>query len=178
MEFYPLTLLEKNMSLYNVPFVGSVEFPPAENNRWDFEADGREGPVRVNVNLTDGGLEDGLSRAATVFSDLQRLDENARDEIRKEYFVEPSTSEYFVRYFEEQYSAEEVAELFGTGNDENVGVEELLKAIRLEAASFNLGSDEDFLVLDYKLHLVENDRILVVYFNSAGVCQGLAVESM
>lgn len=166
------------MTFYNVPFAGNREFPPSADNQWDFEVDIPNDHLRININLQAGNLEDGLSRAGHVFYDLQALDQTARHEIRKEYSEEPSTSEYFVRYFEEGYSSEEVAEFFGTDDQEEIGVDELLNAIRLETISFNLGSDEDFLVLDYKLHALESDQILVVYFNSEGIFQGLAVESM
>ncbi len=83
-----------------------------------------------------------------------------------------------MQYFEERYSAEEVAEFFNTTNGKSVGVDELLNAIRLEAVSFNLGSDQDSVVLDYKLELLESDQILVVKFNAAGIFEGIAMESM
>lgn len=164
------------MTIYAAPFAGDLDFEPNEYDRWYFNVNLPSGHYDFNINLKSGELADGLSKARRAFPDLARLDQAARDGIRTEFNAEPSNSAYFVRYFQERYSAEELADLFETKHPE-IGVDKLLAAIKLVGIRINLGDDEDPLVLDYKLQGIHNDQILVVYIGLTGHAEAVRMES-
>ncbi|CUI05470.1 hypothetical protein BN2497_5717 [Janthinobacterium sp. CG23_2] len=160
---------------YVIPFSGQRNFPSSADNSWLFEVEFSGRHVEIEINLVSGELAKGLAQARQIFPDLHLLDQKAREAIRHEFSREPSNSRYFVTYFEERYSSEEISEIFDT--DSVIGVEELLAAIELKVVSFHFGQNNEIAVLDYQLGEIESDQILAVYFNRNGESVAVTMES-
>lgn len=164
------------MTSYNVPFVGERDFKPTPDNYWRFAISLPAGELDVIVELHGGSLADGLRKAGALFTSLEALDETACRAIREEYNDSPSTSAYFVRYFMEHYDTDELPDLFGTESDD-IGVDELLRALQLKAVRFNLGQTAQFLYAEFRLDVDASMQRLVVYFDSNGAVEMVTMES-
>jgi hypothetical protein len=122
-----------------------------------------------------------LASAVPLLEDVTRIDAAARAAIRADFAKGDSApSVEFLEFHVEEFGEDELAECFGTGIEDQIGVEQLLGTLRLCRIGFywceGTKTDEQ-VVLDYKLDDLESDQIIVVYAALDGAVSSVQMES-
>lgn len=167
------------MTTISLPLLGQADFPDAEAPDWWHQADTPLGRLHIDFHTHAGlAIDSVAAQAIPLLSGVAALDAGARSAIRADYASgERARSFRFLEYHLEECSAEELAACFGSGAPQEIGVDQLLAALRLLRIGFYWHSDETYMVLDYKLADMASDQIVVVYAGLDGAITSVQMES-
>lgn len=162
-----------------LPLLGQVHFEESEDDRWDCEVQSPVGDFSVDFHVEGGGLTAALlDKARPMLENTVALDADARTAIRADYAEGEGARSYeFLEFHVEELPPDELDKCFGSHEPEDIGIEQLLAALKLKRIGFYLDNDEEFAIMDYMLADAESDQIVVVYVNAAGQVQSVQMES-
>ena len=168
--------------MISLPSIATAAFPADSAPDWYFEGDSTLGPLKIDFH-TDAGMDIGacVTGAVPLLEDVTRIDAAARAAIRDDFATGEGASSFaFLDYHLDECGEDELAECFGADSEEEIGVEQLLGALRLRRIGFYwrdaLDAGEQ-VVLDYGLDGLESDQIIVVYAGLDGVVASVQMES-
>ena len=167
------------MVQFTLPTVGDLNFPNTTDGYWEFPLKFSNRDVAFDVNVEDGEMTETLFEKVKSFVvDAGRFDSIARSAIRADFAEDPEgSSSLYLSHHADEFSDEERAQYFGSGEARSLGVDQLLKAIHLKRIGLYPDSDDYVAVFDYTIDEDATDYVLAVQFDEAGAVIGISMDS-
>jgi hypothetical protein len=165
------------MPTFEIPVVGAIDFPGGTNGRWRFELPMRGGEVPVDITADGEVFTKAMLEEIKVFiADAGGFDETARDLFRSEYGEnDEGTVGTYLSHHAEELGEKDLLRIFGTAEPDDLGIDHLLDALRLERIGLFPGAEDFAAVFDYTIDSEATDYILAVEFDRDGEVFGMSV---
>lgn len=167
------------MPAFDIPVVGSVEFPNGTGGHWQFELPMRGGDVSVDINSDEDAFTRGMLEEIKDFiADAAGFDEIARDVLKGEFTDKPEgTVGTYLSHHAEELSEKDLLRIFGITDPDDLDIQHLLEALTLERIGLYPGAEDMVAVFDYILDREVTDYILAVEFNGDGEVLRISMDS-
>ena len=167
------------MPAFDIPAVGSVDFPNGTGGYWQFDLPLRGGDVPVDINVEgDSFTRSMLDEVRQFIADATRFDEIARDTFKAEHDEKPEgTVATYLSHHAEELSEKELLKIFGVSDPDDLTIDHLIDALQLKRIGLELGSDDLTAVFDYTIDEEATDYILAVEFNADGEVYSISMDS-
>jgi hypothetical protein len=167
------------MPTFEVPVVGSIDFPKGTDGHWHFDLPMRGGDVPVDINVEgDTFTRSMLDEIREFIADAARFDEIAREAFKAEHAEKPEgTVATYLSHHAEELSEKELLEIFGVTDPDDLTIEHLIDALQLERIGLYPESGGFTALFDYTIDEEATDYILSMEFDRDGEVFGISMES-
>lgn len=167
------------MAAFELAPLGRLDFPKNADGSWEFELPRQGEPIRLDFNVDGSELTPQAFNSVKQFVEqADAYDTTARKAIRADFDADSeSSSAEYLRHHIEEFSAAERQKYFGAQDLNVLGVEHLLKGLRLQRIGLYPGSDSYVAVLDYSVDPDATQYILAVEFDASGKVYGISMDS-
>lgn len=167
------------MASFELPPIGLVDFPRADDGYWEFELSFDGDAVRVDFNADGAELKKHAFDTVKQFvANASAFDAAARKAIRADFDADAEgSSALYLSHHAEEFTSEQRLEYFGAEDPGTLGVEHLLKSLRLQRIGLYPESEDYVAVFDYSVDEEATQYILAVEFDAAGTVVGISMDS-
>lgn len=167
------------MAAFELAPLGRMEFAANPDGCWEFELPRKGEAIRVDFNVDGKELTQHAFNSVKQFVEqADAFDTVARKAIRADFGADSeSSSAEYLRHHIEEFSAGERLKYFGVQDMNVLGVEHLLKSLRLQRIGLYPDSENYVAVLDYSVAPGATQYILAVEFDASGAVLSISMDS-
>ena len=166
------------MSTFTLPVVGSFEFQPDTDGRFEAALDFRGRRVTLDINVHETVTQHLLDSVAEFVANVAGFDQSAREFLSHDFEQNNESSvRLYIEHHLEIIDPDELRASLGVANSQVVDAELFLSRIYLHRVGLYPDSHNSCVLFDYTIGERLTQYVIVVQFDAEGAILGAVMES-